>query len=122
MSCTCGGTGVPQVLKECNVPLCIAKPERPMKFLREHFEKLEKVSGPRPGPPGRQVPHSNLFLPGHSQEIVLCAVVPPRAGRGPGLPGQVPSGSRLPATGPPSSQRLSVCRGVSEGTADFRDS
>lgn len=23
--------------------LCIAKPERPMKFLREHFEKLEKV-------------------------------------------------------------------------------
>ncbi|XP_019493135.1 PREDICTED: cAMP-dependent protein kinase type I-beta regulatory subunit isoform X2 [Hipposideros armiger] len=34
--------GVQQVLKDCIVRLCIAKPERPMKFLREHFEKLEK--------------------------------------------------------------------------------
>lgn len=38
--------GVQQVLKDCIVRLCIAKPERPMRFLREHFEKLEKVSGP----------------------------------------------------------------------------
>lgn len=36
--------GVQQVLKDCIVHLCISKPERPMKFLREHFEKLEKVS------------------------------------------------------------------------------
>lgn len=35
---------IQQILKECIVSLCIAKPERPMKFLREHFEKLEKVS------------------------------------------------------------------------------
>ena len=35
---------IQQILKECIVNLCIAKPERPMKFLREHFEKLEKVS------------------------------------------------------------------------------
>uniref|UniRef100_A0A7N5KKD9 Protein kinase cAMP-dependent type I regulatory subunit beta n=2 Tax=Caniformia TaxID=379584 RepID=A0A7N5KKD9_AILME len=34
--------GVQQVLKDCIVHLCISKPERPMKFLREHFEKLEK--------------------------------------------------------------------------------
>lgn len=34
---------IQQILKECIVNLCIAKPERPMKFLREHFEKLEKV-------------------------------------------------------------------------------
>uniref|UniRef100_A0AAR2IZ73 Cyclic nucleotide-binding domain-containing protein n=1 Tax=Pygocentrus nattereri TaxID=42514 RepID=A0AAR2IZ73_PYGNA len=33
---------IQQILKECIVSLCIAKPERPMKFLREHFEKLEK--------------------------------------------------------------------------------
>uniref|UniRef100_A0A452THJ8 Protein kinase cAMP-dependent type I regulatory subunit beta n=2 Tax=Ursus maritimus TaxID=29073 RepID=A0A452THJ8_URSMA len=31
-----------KVLKDCIVHLCISKPERPMKFLREHFEKLEK--------------------------------------------------------------------------------
>ncbi|KAG8509957.1 cAMP-dependent protein kinase type I-beta regulatory subunit [Galemys pyrenaicus] len=33
---------VQQVLKDCIVHLCIAKPDRPMKFLREYFEKLEK--------------------------------------------------------------------------------
>lgn len=37
--------GVQQVLKDCIVQLCLSQPERPMKFLREHFEKLEKVSG-----------------------------------------------------------------------------
>lgn len=36
--------GVQQVLKDCIVHLCISKPDRPMTFLREHFEKLEKVS------------------------------------------------------------------------------
>uniref|UniRef100_A0A8D1CEN2 Protein kinase cAMP-dependent type I regulatory subunit beta n=2 Tax=Sus scrofa TaxID=9823 RepID=A0A8D1CEN2_PIG len=35
--------GVQQVLKDCIVQLCVSKPARPMKFLREHFEKLEKV-------------------------------------------------------------------------------
>ncbi|XP_061455927.1 cAMP-dependent protein kinase type I-beta regulatory subunit isoform X3 [Rhineura floridana] len=34
---------IQQILKECIVNLCIAKPDQPMKFLREHFEKLEKV-------------------------------------------------------------------------------
>lgn len=34
---------IQQILKECIVNLCIAKPDCPLKFLREHFEKLEKV-------------------------------------------------------------------------------
>lgn len=34
--------GIQQILKECIVQLCIQKPERPMQFLREHFEKLEQ--------------------------------------------------------------------------------
>ncbi|KAK7806489.1 hypothetical protein U0070_017481 [Myodes glareolus] len=38
--------GIQQVLKECIVHLCVAKPDRPLRFLREHFEKLEKVSDP----------------------------------------------------------------------------
>uniref|UniRef100_A0A673TTG9 Protein kinase cAMP-dependent type I regulatory subunit beta n=1 Tax=Suricata suricatta TaxID=37032 RepID=A0A673TTG9_SURSU len=41
--------GVQQVLKDCIVHLCIAKPDRPMRFLREHFERLEKVSAVPPG-------------------------------------------------------------------------
>ena len=32
------------ILKDAIVQLCIAKPGNPFKFLREHFEKLEKVS------------------------------------------------------------------------------
>ena len=35
---------VQQTLKECIVQLCIAKPDKPYSFLREYFEKLEKVS------------------------------------------------------------------------------
>ncbi|GCB66931.1 hypothetical protein scyTo_0013635 [Scyliorhinus torazame] len=33
---------IQQILKECIVSLCIAKPDRPMKFLKEYFDKLEK--------------------------------------------------------------------------------
>ncbi|XP_058141657.1 cAMP-dependent protein kinase type I-beta regulatory subunit [Dasypus novemcinctus] len=33
---------VQQVLKDCIVHLCLAKPDCPMRFLREHFEALEK--------------------------------------------------------------------------------
>ncbi|XP_010857082.1 PREDICTED: cAMP-dependent protein kinase type I-beta regulatory subunit-like [Bison bison bison] len=41
--------GIQQVLKDCIVQLCLAKPERPMRFLREHFERLEKVLPEKPG-------------------------------------------------------------------------
>ena len=35
---------IQQILKECIVQLCINRPETPLTFLREYFEKLEKVS------------------------------------------------------------------------------
>ena len=35
---------IQQMLKDCIVQLCINKPDHPIKFLREHFEKLETVS------------------------------------------------------------------------------
>jgi cAMP-dependent protein kinase regulator len=31
------------LLKDCIVKLCIKKPDNPIPFLRQHFEKLEKV-------------------------------------------------------------------------------
>lgn len=33
---------IQQLLKDCIVQLCTSRPEQPMAFLREHFEKLEK--------------------------------------------------------------------------------
>lgn len=35
---------IQQVLKECIVQLCINRPDKPFTFLKEHFERLEKVS------------------------------------------------------------------------------
>lgn len=34
---------IQQLLKDCIVQLCTVRPERPMGFLREYFERLEKV-------------------------------------------------------------------------------
>ena len=34
---------VQQLLKECIVQLCINRPENPITFLREYFERIEKV-------------------------------------------------------------------------------
>lgn len=34
---------IQQLLKECIIQLCTAKPDRPMTFLRDYFERLEKV-------------------------------------------------------------------------------
>lgn len=34
---------IQQLLKDCIVQLCTARPERPMAFLKEHFDRLEKV-------------------------------------------------------------------------------
>uniref|UniRef100_H2Z425 Cyclic nucleotide-binding domain-containing protein n=1 Tax=Ciona savignyi TaxID=51511 RepID=H2Z425_CIOSA len=42
---------IQQVLKDCIVQLCIHKPEKPMKFLREHFEALEKEEDATPPSP-----------------------------------------------------------------------
>lgn len=35
---------IEQILKDCIVQLCIAKPERPLTFFRQYFQKLEMVS------------------------------------------------------------------------------
>ena len=35
---------VQQILKDCIVQLCVARPENPITFLREYFQKLERVS------------------------------------------------------------------------------
>ena len=35
---------VQQILKECIVQLCINRPDNPISFLREYFERQEKVS------------------------------------------------------------------------------
>ena len=35
---------IQQVLKECIVQLCISRPENPYGFLKDYFDRLEKVS------------------------------------------------------------------------------
>lgn len=35
---------IQQVLKDCIVQLCVGRPENPISFLREYFQKLERVS------------------------------------------------------------------------------
>lgn len=34
---------IQQVLKDCIVQLCVGRPENPISFLREYFQKLERV-------------------------------------------------------------------------------
>lgn len=35
---------IQQLLKDCIVQLCVNKPDNPLTFLKEYFERLEKVS------------------------------------------------------------------------------
>lgn len=35
---------IKDLLKDCIVQLCLKKPDNPISFLKQHFEKLEKVS------------------------------------------------------------------------------
>lgn len=35
---------IQRVLKDCIVQLCVARPENPISFLRQYFQKLERVS------------------------------------------------------------------------------
>lgn len=35
---------IQQVLKDCIVQLCVSRPDNPISFLREYFQKLERVS------------------------------------------------------------------------------
>ncbi|XP_036337000.1 cAMP-dependent protein kinase type I regulatory subunit-like [Rhagoletis pomonella] len=34
--------GIQRVLKDCIVQLCVSRPENPIQFLRQYFQKLEK--------------------------------------------------------------------------------
>jgi cAMP-dependent protein kinase regulator len=35
---------IQQILKDCIVQLCVVRPDNPVSFLREYFQKLERVS------------------------------------------------------------------------------
>ena len=35
---------IKDLLKDCIVQLCLRKPDHPITFLKQHFERLEKVS------------------------------------------------------------------------------
>lgn len=35
---------IQRVLKDCIVQLCVSRPENPIPFLRQYFQKLERVS------------------------------------------------------------------------------
>ena len=35
---------IQQILKDCIVQLCVSRPDNPISFLREYFQKLEQVS------------------------------------------------------------------------------
>lgn len=35
---------IQQILKDCIVQLCVSRPANPVSFLREYFQKLERVS------------------------------------------------------------------------------
>lgn len=35
---------IQQILKDCIVQLCVNRPTNPISFLREYFQKLERVS------------------------------------------------------------------------------
>lgn len=35
---------IQQILKDCIVQLCVSRPANPISFLREYFQKLERVS------------------------------------------------------------------------------
>lgn len=36
---------IQRVLKDCIVQLCVIRPDNPVSFLRQYFQKLERVSG-----------------------------------------------------------------------------
>ena len=35
---------IQQILKDCIVQLCVSRPDNPVSFLREYFQRLERVS------------------------------------------------------------------------------
>ncbi|KAE8740121.1 hypothetical protein FOCC_FOCC014381 [Frankliniella occidentalis] len=35
---------IQQLLKDCIIQLCVTRPDNPISFLREYFQKLERLS------------------------------------------------------------------------------
>lgn len=66
---------IQQLLKDCIVQLCTVRPERPMGFIREYFERLEKVKTQN----GREGGWKNLYLnvslsfKGRAADLTSCA-------------------------------------------------
>ncbi|XP_070513374.1 cAMP-dependent protein kinase type I regulatory subunit isoform X3 [Cardiocondyla obscurior] len=58
---------IQQVLKDCIVQLCVGRPENPISFLREYFQKLERVRVPR----GRRAAAINLIAGKRRREADL---------------------------------------------------
>lgn len=56
---------IQQLLKECIIQLCTARPDRPMTFLRDYFERLEKVGADTCGIQGSlwHLCYENPFYP-----------------------------------------------------------
>lgn len=62
---------IQQILKDCIVQLCVVRPDNPTSFLREYFQKLERVS-PIFRPDGRTSSH--LTRAETADSISLCYI------------------------------------------------
>lgn len=102
--------GIQQALKDCIVQLCLAKPERPMRFLREHFHRLEQVSGCGLAPArrgvGRRRPPASLPALRAQHRRKPPSAAPSRPGGFP--PPQDPSFSRGSGSGRAGAGRLGI--------------
>ena len=50
------------VMKDCFVQLCVDKPEKPVTYLREYFQKLERVSAALFLPPSLSLIHTQTLV------------------------------------------------------------
>lgn len=57
---------IQQLLKDCIVQLCVSKPDNPVTFLRQYFQKLERVSVHLCYFPNLKIPPSDLVMVGNS--------------------------------------------------------
>ena len=77
---------IQQILKDCIVQLCVARPENPISFLREYFQKLERETSSG----SKTVPLSpddaeevESPMPQHTQQVLILNFLPgfePRSG------------------------------------------
>lgn len=70
---------IQQILKDCIVQLCVARPENPISFLREYFQKLERETSSG----SKTVPLSpddaeevESPMPQHTQQVLILNFLP----------------------------------------------